>query len=69
MSTLVNGVTVTHRDRPDLGVIVDCAAPAWTPDKLTVNPPAPGMVKVRWTDSVDRSALFWEHAAELTTIR
>lgn len=69
MSTLVDGVRVTHENRPDLGVVTVCPAPAWTPDELTVNPPAPDMVKVRWSDSVDRSALFWEYVAELTTIR
>lgn len=68
MSTLVDGVTVTHKDRSGRGVIADCTAPAWTPAELIANPPAPGMMKVRWSDSVDRSALFWEYVAELTTM-
>ena len=56
---------VTHPDRKDSGVVVDDKAPAWTPNELTVDPPAPGMVKVRWRDSVDPNQLYWEYADEL----
>lgn len=45
--------------------MVDNHAPAWTPNELTVEPPAPGMVKVRWLDSVDPTQLYWEYADEL----
>ncbi len=56
---------VTHPDRKDSGVVVDNSAPAWTPNELAVEPPAPGMVKVRWLDSVDPTQLYWEYADEL----
>lgn len=46
-------------------MVVDDKAPAWTPNELTVDPPAPGMVKVRWRDSVDPNQLYWEYADEL----
>lgn len=48
--------------------MVDSDAPAWTPNELTVTPPAPGMVKVRWFDSVDTTQIYWEYAAELQPI-
>lgn len=57
--------SVTHPDRPDHGVVVDSDAPAWTPNELTVNSPDIGMVKVRWSDSVDVAQLYWEYADEL----
>ncbi|MEN4464341.1 hypothetical protein VXE65_20215 [Mycolicibacterium conceptionense] len=56
---------VVHPDRDDRGLVVAGAAPAWTPNELTVDPPDAGMVKVRWSDSVDRAALYWEYVAEL----
>ncbi|MDM3927763.1 hypothetical protein [Mycobacterium intracellulare] len=59
---------VTHPDRRDVGRIVDSAAPAWTPDELTVAPPAAGMVKVCWFDSADPTQLFWEYADELKCV-
>ncbi|MBU8820873.1 hypothetical protein KL864_33960 [Mycolicibacterium goodii] len=59
---------VTHPDRQGHGAVVDSDAPAWTPNELTVTPPAPGMVKVRWFDSVDTTQIYWEYAAELQPI-
>lgn len=59
---------VAHTDRQERGAVVDSTAPAWTPNDLTTEPPDSGMVKVRWSDSVDQSALFWEYAAELVPI-
>lgn len=56
---------VTHPDRLDHGAVTDSAAAAWTPNELAVDPPDSGMVKVRWFDSVDRTQLYWEYAAEL----
>ncbi|MEE3755358.1 hypothetical protein [Mycobacterium intracellulare] len=66
---LAAGETVVHDDRPDLGTVTESAAPAWTPNDLVINPPATGMVKVRWSDSVNPDALFWEHSAELNVVR
>lgn len=60
---------VTHPDHQGHGTVVDNAAPAWTPDELTIEPPAAGMVKVRWHDSVDTDQLYWEYAAELRAYR
>lgn len=60
---------MAHPDRQDGGVVVEGTASAWTPNDLTTEPPDVGMVKVRWSDSVDRSALFWEYAAELVPVR
>ena len=45
--------------------MMDSSAPAWTPNELTVDPPAAGMVKVRWFHSVDPAQLYWEYAVEL----
>lgn len=56
---------VTHPDRPDHGVVTDSDSPAWTPNELTANPPDVGMVRVRWSDSVDAAQLYWEYAGEL----
>ncbi|WP_156751367.1 hypothetical protein [Mycobacterium sp. 1245111.1] len=57
---------VTHPERDSAGTIVDQPdTPAWTPDELTGVPPAAGMVKVRWSDSADPAALFWEYSHEL----
>lgn len=60
---------VAHPDRQDRGEVVDSTTPAWTPNDLKAEPPDAGMVKVRWSDSVDRSALFWEYLAELVPVR
>lgn len=57
---------VSHPDRHDSGTIVNSKQAAWTPEFLTGIPPDVGMVKVRWSNSVDPSALFWEYADELT---
>lgn len=59
---------VTHPDHRDVGRIVDGPAPAWTPNELTVDPPAAGMVKVCWFDSADPTQLFWEYADELKCV-
>lgn len=56
---------VVHPDRDDSGLVVAGGAPAWTPNELAVDPPDAGMVKVRWSDSADRAALYWEYVAEL----
>jgi hypothetical protein len=59
------GAAVTHPERDGDGAVVGGAAPAWTPDELTAAPPDAGMVKVRWSDSVDRTQLYWEYTSEL----
>ena len=60
------GSVVTHAERDSAGTIVHQPdMPAWTPDELTLTPPDAGMVKVRWSDSVDPAALFWEYSHEL----
>lgn len=56
---------VVRPGRDDSGLVVAGGAPAWTPNDLTVDPPDAGMVKVRWSDSADRTALYWEYVAEL----
>ncbi|UBV20379.1 hypothetical protein H8Z59_24395 [Mycolicibacterium fortuitum] len=58
---------VVHPDRPDHGTVDASDSPAWTPNDLTLDPPDTGMVKVRWSDSVDTTQLYWEYAAELRT--
>lgn len=58
---------VTHPERDSPGTVVNQGgAPAWTPDELTATPPDAGMVKVRWNDSADPAALFWEYSRELS---
>lgn len=59
---------VTHPERDDYGTVVDSVHPAWTPEELAVAPPAPGMVKVRWSDSADPSQLYWEYLDELRAV-
>jgi hypothetical protein len=57
---------VTHPERDSPGTIVNQPdVPAWTSDELTSTPPDTGMVKVRWRDSADPVALFWEYSHEL----
>ncbi len=65
MAGAKTSVVVTHPDRGDVGRVVDTARPAWTPNELTVQAPAAGMVKVCWSDSADRTQLYWEYSAEL----
>ena len=60
---------VTHSDRDDCGTVVDSVNPAWAPDELAVTAPAPGMVKVRWSDSADPTQLYWEYLDELRAVR
>lgn len=59
---------VTHPDREGTGIVVNSDGQAWTPNDLTAAPPAAGMVKVRWSDSVDPTQLYWEYFAELRTV-
>lgn len=61
--------TVTHTERPgETGrVINDARRYAWTPNERTRTAPAPGMVRVDWSDSHDGP--YWEHERELTYLR
>lgn len=63
--TVKTASAVTHPDRSDVGTIVSNTAPAWTPNDLTADAPAAGMVKVRWSNSADPTQLYWEYLAEL----
>lgn len=57
---------VTHPERHDIGTVIhDDRRKAWTPDTLTATAPDAGMVRVRWSDSFDPTALFWEYEREL----
>ncbi|KXO90952.1 Uncharacterised protein (plasmid) [Tsukamurella tyrosinosolvens] len=58
---------VTHPERPgQTGTVIrDDRRKAWTPDDLTADAPDAGMVRVRWSDSFDPQALFWEYEREL----
>lgn len=58
---------VTHPDRDGTGSVIDGDDQAWTPNELTAVPPDAGMVKVKWSDSVDPAQLFWEYSTELCT--
>lgn len=58
MNALMIGPTVKHPDRDDCVTVVVGSASAWTPNELTVDPPDAGMVKVRWSDSADRTQLY-----------
>ncbi|RIT36843.1 hypothetical protein D2E76_16460 [Mycobacteroides abscessus] len=60
---------VTHPERSDTGRIVESDAKAWTPNELTAGAPDDGMVKVRWSDSADPAALFWEYEFELAEVQ
>ena len=65
---LAPGAGVTHPDRDDTGTVIDSGDPAWTPNELTDTAPAADMVKVRWSDSVDPTQLYWEYSAELRVV-